>query len=415
MVVRKIQDVRVKAGASRAVTRRFESMVVLADYICTAHTSTRCAGTKCFAGPNSKCSAGHRLVRASVEPACPPDCPGGEPPCAQAPCWYPFHCAMSSFSLLRVLADGQFHSGRELGRVLGLTRRALGSDLRRVAGPGVRILAARGHGYRLVEPLDLLDEDAVSARLRRNSPQLSLRVLDECASTNTLLSGHAQGAAPSGTVIACEHQSAGRGRRGNPWMSRIGGSLAFSVLWRFDRGMQALAGLSLAVAVAVAQALEREGVRGVQLKWPNDIVCRGRKLGGILIESASGQGSAIAVVIGVGINLRLDAGMRRRIDQAVTDVAACSERAPGRSDLLASLLESMSEALSRFSREGFAPFREEWLRRHAWQGRQVRLELAGRRIAHGEALGIAEDGALLLRSRRGIERFHSGEVSLRPS
>lgn len=320
---------------------------------------------------------------------------------------------MSSLSLLRILADGEFHSGRELGRVLGVTRNALSSGLRLMPALGVRVLAAPGHGYRLAQPLDLLDAEAVSARLLRHSPQLSLRVLDECASTSALLCEDAQRGARHGTVIACEHQTAGRGRRGNPWIARIGGSLAFSVLWRFDRGAYALAGLSLAVAVAVARALERESVRGAQLKWPNDIVCRGRKLGGILLETSGERGGATAVVIGVGINVRLDDRTRRRIDQAVTDVATCSEKAPVRSELLAALLQSMSDALSQFSREGFAPFREEWLRRHAWQGRQVALELAGRRIAEGEALGIAEDGALLLRSPRGVERFHSGEVSLR--
>jgi BirA family transcriptional regulator, biotin operon repressor / biotin---[acetyl-CoA-carboxylase] ligase len=262
-------------------------------------------------------------------------------------------------------------------------------------------------------PSDPLDAAALAARAARLTPPLTVEVLDECASTSSVLVERAARGGGHGSVVACEHQTSGRGRRGNPWFAARGGSLAFSLLWRFDAGPAALSGLSLAVAVMAARALEREDVAGVQLKWPNDLVHGERKLGGILIEVSGEAAGPSAAVIGVGLNVRLDAGMRERIGQPVADLAECAVRLAPRTDLLAALLESLAAGLSQFSHQGFAPFRDEWIRRHAWQGRSVALTVAGRRVAEGEALGIAEDGSLMLRSARGVERFHGGELSLR--
>src|SRR5579864_2211030 len=306
--------------------------------------------------------------------------------------------AVSRFSLIRILADGSFHSCERLGRALGLSRAGVEHQLHGIEALGLRISKVRGRGYRLAEPVDLLDRDALAARLRKSSPVLSVEVRDECASTSTALA--AEGTA-HGTVLVCEHQSAGRGRRGNTWFSAPARGLTFSLLWRFSQGAAGLAGLSLAVAVGAVRALERLGMEGVQLKWPNDLYCGGRKLGGILIESSGDALGPSTVIVGLGLNVRLDPALRGRIDRPVTDLASCGGAAvPPRTVLLGALLESLAEVLTRFAREGFAPFRDDWQRRHAWQGRRVRLALAGR-VAEGEALGVAEDGALVLSSSRG--------------
>jgi len=320
----------------------------------------------------------------------------------------------TSFSLLRMLADGRFHSGERLGRALGLSRGGVWNLIRRIEALGPRVLRVRGRGYRLAEALDLFELDGLAAGLKKVSPGLCLEVLDECPSTNTVLAQRAAAGAPHGTVLACEHQSAGRGRRGHSWVSVVGGTVAFSILWRFPRGAGALGGLSLAVAVGAAKALERLGTHGVAVKWPNDLYCEGRKLGGILIESSGDGMGPSAVIVGVGINVRLGAQARERIAAPATDIAGHSEAVPSRTTVLVAALESIAEVLARFSREGFGPFREEWLQRHAWNGRRVTLSQAGRRVAEGEVVGVAEDGALMLASVGGIERFHSGELSLRP-
>jgi BirA family biotin operon repressor/biotin-[acetyl-CoA-carboxylase] ligase len=132
-----------------------------------------------------------------------------------------------------------------------------------------------------------------------------------------------------------------------------------------------------------------------------------------LIEVSGDVNGPSAAVIGLGINVRLDEAAKERIGQPASDLAQCGEVIPSRSVLLAMLLERLAPVLAQFAREGFAAFRREWLRRHAWQGRQVALELAGRRIAEGRIVDIAEDGALMLASPGGVERFHSGELSLR--
>ena len=318
------------------------------------------------------------------------------------------------FSLLRMLADGRFHSGERLGRALGLSRAGVWNLIRRIEALGLRVFKVRGRGYRLAEALDLFELDGLAAGLKKVSPELRVEVLDECPSTNTVLAQRAAAGAPHGTVLACEHQSAGRGRRGHSWVSAVGGSLVFSILWRFPRGAGALGGLSLAVAVGAAKALERLGTHGVGVKWPNDLYCEGRKLGGILIESSGDILGPSAVIVGVGINVRLGTRTRERIGAPATDIASHSETVPSRTEVLVAALESITGVLARFSSEGFGPFREEWLQRHAWKGRRVALSQAGRRVAEGKVVGVAEDGALMLDSIGGIERFHSGELSLRP-
>ena len=317
------------------------------------------------------------------------------------------------FSLLRILADGEAHAGERIGRTLGLPASRVSELVEELEALGLTVLKIPGRGFRLAERIELYDAKRLADRLKREAPGLRVEVLDECPSTSAVLAERAKAGAAHGTVLACEHQTAGRGRRGNSGVSTIGGSLTFSILWRFPQGAGALAGLGLAVAVNAAKALERLGARGVAVKWPNDLFCGGRKLGGILVETAGDAAGPSAAVVGVGINMRLGASARERIGQPATDIASHTPVVPSRTDLLADFVASVAMALEQFSREGFAPFRQAWLERHAWHGRRVVLSQAERRVAEGEIVGIAEDGALMLASEEGIERFHTGELSLR--
>jgi BirA family biotin operon repressor/biotin-[acetyl-CoA-carboxylase] ligase len=316
------------------------------------------------------------------------------------------------FSLLRILADGEAHSTEQISRALGLSAIELDALTSEVEALGLRVLRAGSSSYRLEEPIDMYDAKLLAEQLKKECPVYRLEVIDECSSTNTELTGRAKAGAAHGTVLVCEHQSAGRGRRGNTWVSTVCGSVTFSVLWRFSREARQLAGLSLAVAVGVAEALEKLGTRGVTVKWPNDLLYRGGKLGGILIETAGDAEGATAAVIGVGVNMRLGAATRERIGQPAADIAASVATMPRRAAVLAGVLSSLAASLALFSREGLAPFRHAWLERHAWQGRRVVLSQADRRVAEGEVVGIAEDGALELASDREIRRFHNGELSL---
>jgi BirA family biotin operon repressor/biotin-[acetyl-CoA-carboxylase] ligase len=318
-----------------------------------------------------------------------------------------------TFDLLRLLGDARFRSCAALARVLGASPAAIQRALSELERRGLALARVRGRGYRLVEPYDFLDAATVHTQLGAQASRFHLELFDACPSTNTLLLERARGGAPSGSVVACELQSAGRGRRGNDWQSGLGGSLTFSLLWRFGQGAAGLSGLSLAVGVAVTRALASAGIAEVQLKWPNDLLHAGRKLGGILIELHSDGPASTAAVIGIGLNVRLHATLRDTIAQAVTDVASISKQLPQRNRLLAATLAELAQVLDLFAAQGFAPLREEWTARHAHQGKAVTLSSGAGKTVTGRAAGVAEDGALLLETPRGVERFVSGELSLR--
>jgi BirA family biotin operon repressor/biotin-[acetyl-CoA-carboxylase] ligase len=219
-----------------------------------------------------------------------------------------------------------------------------------------------------------------------------------------------------GVALAAEWQTAGRGRRGRPWTAVAGGSLTFSLGWRFEQGAGFLAGLSLAVGVAVARALEAEGLAGVALKWPNDLIHRHLKLGGILIEINGDALGPSATVIGVGLNVRLPAAARKDIPVPVTDLAtvAGKKAAPiDRNRLLARLLAELASVLDQYAKDGFAPFAAEWQHRHAYQGKTVRLLLPDGATVTGKVAGVDASGALVLADGPRRARFLSGEISLR--
>jgi BirA family biotin operon repressor/biotin-[acetyl-CoA-carboxylase] ligase len=314
---------------------------------------------------------------------------------------------------LSLLADGEFRSGQDLATTLGVSRGAIWYALRGLDAVGIGIHRVRGRGYRLAVPLALLDRARIERELGARSARFALEVLDSAESTNTLLMQRAAEGAPAGSVIAAEWQSHGRGRHGRVWHSMPGAALTFSVLWRFQQGAGFLAGLSLAIGVAVARALAVLGVDNAGLKWPNDVLWDGRKLAGILIEMQGDTLGPSAAVIGIGLNCRLPDALRDRIDQPVADLAAACGTAPDRNRVLALLLIELERVLDAFARDGFSPLRDEWQRHHVYQRKAVRLALPDGGVVSGTAEGVADDGALLLATKTGPRRFHSGDVSLR--
>jgi BirA family biotin operon repressor/biotin-[acetyl-CoA-carboxylase] ligase len=318
----------------------------------------------------------------------------------------------TSVPILRLLADGRFHLPDDLARACGASLVKVLDALRELEACGALLQPGAEGAVRLAEPVELLDAPAVQASLRSQQVPVALEVLDVCGSTNAELMARAESGAASGSAIACEVQTAGRGRRGTAWITPPGGALAFSLLWRMPQSGGALAGLSLAAGVACKRALDACGVPGAELKWPNDLLHDGRKLGGILVETAPARAGA-AVVCGVGLNTRLNDAALGAIPQPATDVAALCTRPPSRTVLLGKLLAELAAVMQGFALHGFAPFRDEWLRHHAHQGRDVDVVLADARSIRGRVHGIADDGALLVEHGGGLEALHSGEVALR--
>lgn len=318
-----------------------------------------------------------------------------------------------SFSILRLLTHDTFRSGEEIAQRLGISRASVWQALRDIDRHGVRVFRLPGRGYRLAEAVQWLDASRIRDELGAKAALIDLEVVELAESSNTVLMQKAGLGASHGSCLAVELQTHGRGRRGRPWQAALGGSLTFSLLWRFSCGAGYLSGLSLAIGVALMRALEQIGVAGISLKWPNDVLHGQRKLAGILIELQGDMLGPSTAVIGIGLNLRLADPTRASIDQPVADLASAACDIPERNRLLALILGHLVDVLQQFETSGFAALRDEWSRHHAFHGQPVRLLMPDGDIHHGTVNGVAEDGALLVRDGAGERRYMAGEISMR--
>lgn len=319
--------------------------------------------------------------------------------------------------LLSELADGRFHSGEALARRLGVTRAAVWKQVKGLGRElGLEIDSVTGRGYRLAQPIELLDPARIQACL---SPAVRHRfqrmhIHSTIESTNTWLMREAAREAPSGTVCLAEHQTAGKGRHGRQWVSPFGRNIYLSLLWRFERSPVELSGLSLAAGIGVIRALRRIACHEAGLKWPNDILWRGKKLAGLLLEVAGEAAGPSHLVIGVGLNLQLDAA-GSGIDQPWIDLVSIPDvRAYSRNELVAGLLENLFEIITEYEQSGLTRFIEEWDRYDLLKGSEVVVRNASRSY-QGEHLGIDPSGALKLRVAGEVMTFWAGEVTLRPA
>lgn len=316
-----------------------------------------------------------------------------------------------------MLAAGDFRSGQELADCLGVSRTAVWKQLNRLADLGLELESVKGRGYRIPGGLDLLARDVVIDQLSATAAPLlaELQVHQHIDSTNAeALRTLAEGVV-SGLAITAEQQSAGRGRRGRTWVSPFARNIYLSLTWQYSQGAAALEGMSLAVGVAVVRALEKLGLVGASLKWPNDVLYQRRKLGGVLLEMVGDASGVCQVVVGVGLNVAMPAAQAEAIDQAWADLAELSGGSPpGRSQVLAALLNELLPLLAGFETEGFAPWRDAWMALDAYADQPVIIEAGERRTA-GIARGVDARGALQLETSVGVQPVYGGEVSLRAS
>ncbi|WP_369792150.1 biotin--[acetyl-CoA-carboxylase] ligase [Herminiimonas sp. CN] len=260
-----------------------------------------------------------------------------------------------------------------------------------------------------------LSESRIAALRRAGAQQVAIEAVAETGSTNADLLARIDGlAAP--TLLVAERQTAGRGRAGRSWLSAPGGALTFSLAWRFAQPIQALLGLPLAVGVALAEALALFDIR-VGLKWPNDVLKDGKKLAGILVETAAlpasrqdGQGGVWAV-IGIGLNLNVPDQLEAQIGHAVADAPWLARL--DRNLLLAELLNALADALVEFESRGFAAFVARWNGLHAFAGQTVLVLDRGQVLQQGVAVGVDAVGRLLLDTAAGRVAVVAGDVSLR--
>jgi BirA family biotin operon repressor/biotin-[acetyl-CoA-carboxylase] ligase len=261
--------------------------------------------------------------------------------------------------------------------------------------------------------MTLIDPVLLKTRLASLAGRFDVDALDECDSTSSELMRRAELGAPAGTVVVADWQHAGRGRRGRSWLSSPESSLTFSLLWRFAGNAASLSGLSLAVGVGLARAMESLGAQGICLKWPNDVLlCSGKdfaKLAGVLIELTSDRRGTQAI-IGIGLNLMPPAN---DLPQPAAGLNQACPQLADRHDVLAAILSHLAGVLDIFAIHRFFGLKAEWQHYHAWQDQSVQILGDGDAPKLGRCLGVDADGALLLATANGIERVLSGDVSLR--
>lgn len=320
---------------------------------------------------------------------------------------------MSARKILSLLADGEFHSGEELGAALSITRSAVWKQAKKLEDLQVELHSVKGRGYCIPGGLNLLEPEVLKLSLSEDnlSALADLQVHLEIDSTNRLALEFAAKQVP-GFVCFAEQQSAGRGRRGRAWVSPFARNIYLSLTWAFDGGVSALEGLSLAVGVAASNALKELGGGNLELKWPNDLLHEGKKLGGILVEMSGEVSDRCWVVIGIGINLQMPSSAARDIDQPWTDLESVVGHSIDRNLAAGTLLNHIMTTLNGYQKNGFAAYRDDWQQMDAFKDQPVVLSTMLKQTT-GIARGINNKGALLLETRNGIEEITGGEVSLR--
>lgn len=315
--------------------------------------------------------------------------------------------------LLRLLADGNTHSGVELASQLSISRMTVSNRVAEWVSCGVAINVLPGRGYRLERPIHFLDQERVMERVENrikvNMPFLCIE--ESTGSTNDVA---AQLMSTHGLRVVClaEYQQQGRGRRGRVWYTTPGGGFYGSFAWRIPAGFHALEGLSLAVGVELVEVLERFGINGVGLKWPNDLVTEHGKLGGVLIEVNGEVEGPCDVVVGIGLNIDVPDHIKQQAQQPVIDLVSLTRELPDRNHLSAEIIIAITLLLDSFISKGFSYWRERWLMRDAFAGKDIVLT-GGHEPLNGVSAGVNEQGALLVMTTTGLNVCYGGELTLR--
>ena len=308
--------------------------------------------------------------------------------------------------LIAILADGDFHSGEQLGEQLGMSRAAINKHIQTLRDWGVDVFTVPGKGYSLPEPVQLLNESFIHSQIADNS----VAVLPVIDSTNQYLLDRLN-ELQSGDSCVAEYQQAGRGRRGRKWFSPFGANLYLSMYWRLEQGPAAAIGLSLVIGIVLAEVLQSLGADDVRVKWPNDLYLKDRKLAGILVELTGKTGDAAQIVMGAGINLVMRNVQAHDINQGWINLQEAGI-AIDRNVLAVQVINELRHSLRIFEQEGLAPFLPRWEKLDNFVHRPVKLIIGDKEI-FGTSRGINEQGALMLEQDGVIKPWVGGEISLR--
>jgi BirA family biotin operon repressor/biotin-[acetyl-CoA-carboxylase] ligase len=310
--------------------------------------------------------------------------------------------------VLRGAADAV--SGEYLATQLGLSRAAVWKRVHRLKAQGYVIEGSPRRGYRLLAVPDKLLPEEVLQGLKTGVFKGPVHYFETLDSTNDLAKALAVQGAPEGTVVVAEAQTGGRGRLGREWNSPSGVGLYVSLVLRPMLPPMELPQITLTTAVAVVRAVRRVAGLAPGIKWPNDLLLNGKKLGGILTEMETESDRIRHVVVGLGLNVN-NPGFPPELAATATSLALVAERTFSRVNLLQAWLEEFEALYERFLHQGFQEILEEWKGSAVTLGKMVTVRQGPREIS-GQALDVAPDGALLLRTADGeMVRVTSGEIT----
>ena len=321
------------------------------------------------------------------------------------------------YRLLKCLNQHEFRTGTEIGTALGLSRAAIHKHVGALVARGVPIHRVPGRGYRLAEGVVLLDESAITGRLsaRTRSLVAGFEVLEEVDSTSAHILRSVDSGPLLGRVCLSERQTAGHGRRGRAWVASPYRDIAMSIGVEYPHWPSELPTLALVAGLSIIKALEYLGARGLKLKWPNDVVYGRRKLCGLLLDVSGEAHGVCRIVVGIGINVSMDAGLARHIDQPWADLETLTGRALDRNVIAAQCLDMLLPAFQSFPQDGFSRYRSDWERLDALRDRSITVRSANGIVVDGTAAGVDASGRLQVVTDRGTAHaFTQGEVSVRP-
>ena len=312
--------------------------------------------------------------------------------------------------IVGLLNDHEFHDGTTIGKQLHITRAAVWKTIKKLEQYGIRLEAGKKRGYRLKEPLILLDEKKIKSLACEKTIQMD--ILEKINSTNDYLKYFMD---KNKTLEIClaEMQTKGKGRFNRQWHSPFGQNIYFSLLYPFKKDVSELSGLSLVLGLAVCQAIQAVcSTQSLHVKWPNDVVIGNQKISGNLIEIQAESHSVCQAILGIGINVNMKDANKKEINQSWSSLQNLTGHYYDRNILCASLINYLLKYLKRFEQKGLTDFIVEWKSKDYLLNQSVQL-ICNKKKFEGIGAGINEQGHLLLKLPDGkIHAFSSCDTSL---
>ncbi len=326
--------------------------------------------------------------------------------------------------LLSVLADGEFHSGQHLADKIGISRTAIWKLMAKLQSWEIEIYSVKGKGYKIPDGLNLIDKGKLYSLVEnklKHFPKIDL--LTTIDSTSTYISNKWDESSKKrsaentnsialGRVCIAEHQSNGRGRKGNKWISPFGANLYFSIGIELPVGLSVLGGLSLAIGIGLTETINKVTAQKVKLKWPNDLLCENKKLAGILVEASGDSNDTSFINIGIGINWDMPEKFSKEINQPWVNLLDILSKKIDKTTIMANLLIELDQTIDQFIKHGFESFNKKWDKNSAFIGQPVTIKTHNGDV-DGIEKGIDRTGAIRVLTSHGEKMFYSGEVSLR--